>query len=151
MKKISQNLLYAIVSVAIWVACKYVLLYTVHYSHLLKSDYLSVFLLLSMPISHVLISLSLFKKIFVVGRVQALILYFQSSSIYFFYSYLSYVLVYDWVYLYTPIVTMGPKESDILVEEFGSLYFRSKVSFNLLILSVVALMITILYKKYQNK
>lgn len=150
MKILHGNFGKIIISLFINIGLIYVLLYTLSYSNFISTDYVTFPLMLMSPFLHIFLFLYLIKKIFKKKILYNIILYLKTNSIYFFYSYLSYHFIYEPVYLFTPFFRNDPTDDQFLVEAFRSIYFMSKVTFALFVISTLTLVGALILKKYRN-
>lgn len=127
------------------------LLRAIEYSHFIKSDYFTFLLIFLTPFLHIFLSLFLIQKIFKKSILSSAILYLTTNSIYFLYSYSSAHFTYEHIYLFTPFIRNDPTDDQFLVEAFRSVYFMNKVTFVLFIISVLALVVAIILRKYRAK
>ena len=139
-----------IISLFINIGLIYGLLYTISYSNFISTDYVTFPLLLTSPFLHIFLFLYLIKKFFKRNILSNIILYLITNSMHFLYLYLSYRFIYHHFYTYSPLPESGPTESDIIIDGFSNVYFMSKVSFILFIISILALVVAIIFRKYRN-
>lgn len=135
-----------VISLFINVGLIYSLLYIIRYHWLFGFP-----LILLAPFLHIFLFLFLIKKILKKKRLSNIILYLTTNSIYFLYSYLSYRFIHESIYLYTPFLVNHPTDDQFLVNAFNGIYFQSKVTFILFVISFLFLSLFILIRKYKKE